>query len=287
MVARFAYSRYALALALVLQAQAAHAGTFEWIDNLFTFREDQKERVSPRRSLPPIQVYSPNYDDRTHAQWSNYYTRNDLVPQTYIAGSASKVMRPAAPPPGHGGGYGGGSFEDCVSHCTGGSGSTFIGDPGQGPGMQYGGSNVGGRTQIGSAMRDWRDEGYGGDPIGSRPGDYNHRLHASSTGRDGGQRTYGRSFEYGDRAQAEGPYVRFNGEGQVTGYQVQRGDTLSGIADQPRIYDNWKLWPLIYSANRGVIGRNPNRIYPKQELEIPRGYTDQQARDAQRRAGSR
>lgn len=284
MVARFAYSRYALACALMLQAQAAHAGTFEWIDNLFTFREDQKERVSPRRNLPPVQVYSPSYDDRTHAQWSNYYARQDLVPQTYIAGSASKVMRPAAPPPGARGNY-----EDCVSRCTGGGGSggTVIGDPGQGPGMQYGSSNVGGRTQIGSAMRDWRDDNYGGDPLGSRPGDYNHRLHANNADNYSGQRNYGRNVEYGDRAQAEGPYVRFNGEGQVTGYQVQRGDTLSGIADQPRIYDNWKLWPLIYSANRGVIGRNPNRIYPKQELEIPRDYTDQQARDAQRKAGTR
>jgi hypothetical protein len=282
MSARFAYSRYAFALALVLQAQAAHAGTFEWIDDLFTFREDQKERVSPRRSIPPIQVYSPSYDDRTHAQWSNYYTQPNLVPQTYIAGSASKVMRPVAPPAGSGG-----SYEDCVTRCMGGgSGGTFVGDPGQGPGMQYGDANVGGRTRIGSAMNDWRSEGYGGDPLNSRPGDYNHRLHANNADGYLGQKGYGRTMQYGDQA-AEGAYIRFNNEGQVTGYAVQKGDTLSGIADQPRIYDNWKLWPLIYSANRGVIGRNPNRIYPNQELDIPRDYTDQQARDAQRKAGRR
>lgn len=265
-----------MVLGLALHAQAAHAGTFEWIDNLFTFREDQKERVSPRRSIPPVQVYSPSYDDRTHAQWSNYYTRQDLVPQTYIAGSGSKVMRPVAPPRGTHQNYGGDS-------------GTFIGDPGQGPGMQLGDSNVGSRTRIGSAMHDWRDEGYGGDPLNSRPGDYNHRLHANNTGAYTGQNTYmrgGEGMTYGDQA-PEGAYIRFNNEGQVTGYQVQKGDTLSGIADQPRIYDNWKMWPLIYSANRGVIGRNPNRIYPKQELDIPRDYTDQQARDAARKAGRR
>lgn len=284
MVARFAYSRYALAMALMLNASAAHAGTFEWIDDLFTFREDQKERVSPRRNLPPIQVYSPSYDDSTHAQWSNYYTRQDLIPQTYVAGSASKVMRPAAPPPGAAG-----SYEDCVTRCMGGggrSGGTFVGDPGQGPGMQFGGGDVGGRTRIGSAMHDWRDEGYGGDPLNSRPGDYNHRLHAGASDGYSGQNTYGRTVEYADR-DPEGAYIRFNNEGQVTGYAVQKGDTLSGIADQPRIYDNWKLWPLIYSANRGVIGRNPNRIYPNQELDIPRDYTDKQAKDAQRKAGTR
>jgi len=271
---------------MLAHASVAHAGTFEWIDDLFTFREDQKERVSPRRNLPPMQVYSPSYEDRTHAQWSNYYTRQDLVPQTYIAGSASKVMRPATPPPGA---AGSGSYEDCVSRCTGGGGSggTFVGDPGQGPGMQYGGGDVGSRTRIGNAMRDWREEGYGGDPLNSRPGDYNHRLHAGASDGYSGQNSYGRTVEYGDRAQPDGAYVRFNNDGQVTGYAVQKGDTLSGIADQPRIYDNWKLWPLIYSANRGVIGRNPNRIYPSQELEIPRGYSDQQAKDAARKAGRR
>ncbi len=50
-------------------------------------------------------------------------------------------------------------------------------------------------------------------------------------------------------------------------YVVRRGDTLSGIAR--RYYGNGARYRRIYRANGGTI-RNPNLIYPRQHLYIPR-----------------
>ncbi len=54
-------------------------------------------------------------------------------------------------------------------------------------------------------------------------------------------------------------------------YTVVRGDTLSGIAAS--FYrtkrDAMLLWPIVYDANRAVIGGNPNMISPGQKLAIP------------------
>ncbi|MCP5405720.1 MAG: LysM peptidoglycan-binding domain-containing protein [Pseudomonadaceae bacterium] len=267
----------------VCLALPARAGMMEWVDNIFTFREDQKERVSPRRNIPPKVVYSPHYDENDHAAWSGYYTREDLNAQTYIAGSGSKVMRPAAPPVGAGG-YGGAGGQYDRGFGTGRS-STYIGDPGTGPAMVMGAAdaNLGGSTRIGNAVRDWRDGAPDG-AMGRRPGDYDYRVHANNAP----------SYSYSQQASpdtanraAEGPYIRFNNAGEVTQYRVQRGDTLSTIADQPRIYQNWRLWPLIYDANRAKIGRDPDDIYPKQRLDIPRGYSSSDARAAERRADQR
>jgi nucleoid-associated protein YgaU len=48
-------------------------------------------------------------------------------------------------------------------------------------------------------------------------------------------------------------------------YTVVRGDTLSGIATRLGIGD----WRRLYEANVGVIGPDPNRIYPGQVLVVP------------------
>jgi len=48
-------------------------------------------------------------------------------------------------------------------------------------------------------------------------------------------------------------------------YTVQPGDTLSGIAASFRL-DGWQR---LYEVNAGVIGGDPNRIYPGQVLVIP------------------
>ena len=48
-------------------------------------------------------------------------------------------------------------------------------------------------------------------------------------------------------------------------YTVQPGDTLSGIAAAHGL-DGWQR---LYEANRGVIGGDPNRIYPGQVLVVP------------------
>lgn len=50
-------------------------------------------------------------------------------------------------------------------------------------------------------------------------------------------------------------------------YVVQSGDTLTSIAQ--RAYGNGNLWPLIYNANKQVIGSNPNLIQAGQVLQIP------------------
>jgi nucleoid-associated protein YgaU len=50
-------------------------------------------------------------------------------------------------------------------------------------------------------------------------------------------------------------------------YTVVPGDTLWGIAQ--RFYGNGAQWPTIYNANRGVIGSNPNLIFPGQHYVIP------------------
>jgi len=48
-------------------------------------------------------------------------------------------------------------------------------------------------------------------------------------------------------------------------YEVEPGDTLSGIAEKVCGNDNWQK---IYKENKNVIGGNPNLIYPGQVLHI-------------------
>lgn len=50
-------------------------------------------------------------------------------------------------------------------------------------------------------------------------------------------------------------------------YTVRSGDTLSAIALAR--YGNADLWPLIYTANHGTIGGNPDLIFPQQTFAIP------------------
>jgi nucleoid-associated protein YgaU len=48
---------------------------------------------------------------------------------------------------------------------------------------------------------------------------------------------------------------------------VRSGDWLSKMART--YYGNMYKWPVIYEANRKVIGRNPNLLRPGQKLIIP------------------
>lgn len=50
-------------------------------------------------------------------------------------------------------------------------------------------------------------------------------------------------------------------------YTVVKGDCLWNIAK--RFYGSGSKYTVIYDANRGVIGGNPNLIYPGQVLTIP------------------
>ncbi|HEY7490947.1 MAG TPA: LysM peptidoglycan-binding domain-containing protein, partial [Candidatus Tectomicrobia bacterium] len=69
-------------------------------------------------------------------------------------------------------------------------------------------------------------------------------------------------------------------------YSVVRGDTLWSIAAQQTIYHNPFMWPLIYRANRVQI-RDPDRIFPRQLLTIPRNYSPEEANTAIQRAQTR
>jgi nucleoid-associated protein YgaU len=48
---------------------------------------------------------------------------------------------------------------------------------------------------------------------------------------------------------------------------VQRGDSLSKLAKQ--YYGDMFKWPVLYEANRELVGRNPDLIQPGQSLLVP------------------
>jgi nucleoid-associated protein YgaU len=52
----------------------------------------------------------------------------------------------------------------------------------------------------------------------------------------------------------------------VEKYLVKSGDTLSGIAQRLRIGGGWQA---LYNLNKAVIGPDPNKIHPGQELRLP------------------
>lgn len=54
---------------------------------------------------------------------------------------------------------------------------------------------------------------------------------------------------------------------QAASYTVVKGDCLWNIAK--KFYGNGSKYTVIYNANKGVIGGNPNLIYPGQVLTIP------------------
>lgn len=286
------------ALLCQLAVAPAHAGMIPLMDEAFTFRKNQKPLVEPRRSVvPPRVVVQPFYPNDQHVTWSNFYTRTDLQPQDYLSNSASKVMRPAMPQ------------ESAASSAASGQGgwpaiaeqaaqnaqdeaeaeaqpNIMIGDAGDSAMMDNSNSNVGRATRVGPAVEDWRKDS--GAQISSRPGDFDYRapvgattaqIDAPITITDANSAAAFPTDTSGDAR-----YVGHNDKGQVNKYAVQNGDTLSSISSQPAIYNTWKLWPLIYSANRRAIGGNPANIKTDQRLDIPRDYTDKQQQDAEKRA---
>jgi peptidoglycan hydrolase-like protein with peptidoglycan-binding domain len=57
--------------------------------------------------------------------------------------------------------------------------------------------------------------------------------------------------------------------GALSVYVVQRGDTLSGIAEQH--FGEADRWPDVFELNRAVIA-DPDKIFPGQVLAMPVGY---------------
>lgn len=52
-------------------------------------------------------------------------------------------------------------------------------------------------------------------------------------------------------------------------YTIRNGDSLWRIAARDAVYGRGTGWKRLYEANRDRI-RNPDRIYPGQEIQIPR-----------------
>lgn len=69
------------------------------------------------------------------------------------------------------------------------------------------------------------------------------------------------------QAKVENTATRVDNTIQPKTYTVKQGDCLWNIAKQ--IYGSGSKYTLIYNANKGVIGGDPNLIYPGQVLTIP------------------
>ncbi len=68
------------------------------------------------------------------------------------------------------------------------------------------------------------------------------------------------------RAQASGNTNSSSSYGGGRYYTIGSGDTLWGIAS--RFYGSGYQWQSLYQRNRGVIGSNPNLIYPGERLVL-------------------
>lgn len=257
----------------------AHAGISDWMNETFTFRRDQKPLVQPRgANVPPRVVLQPHYPPHEHETWSQFYTRTDLVPTDYMAGSASKVMRPASQM-----GSGWGMMSDRMNMPIT-ADNIAIGEPGDSPGVRASDGNIGRETKIGAPVNDWRERG--GVPLESRPGDFDYKM---AEMRERLDESGGREIKLDvQNAQKSENVVEFRdgddeGEKPQT-YVVKRGDTLEAIAGRSEIYGERALWPLIYSANRKKVGGKPENLKPGVELTIPRDYSKAQAQEARQRA---
>ena len=71
-----------------------------------------------------------------------------------------------------------------------------------------------------------------------------------------------------------------------TTHTVQSGECLWTISESSEVYDDPFQWPLIYKANRGQI-KDPDLIYPNQQLDIPRDSSQGEIDDAVHEAKTR
>jgi nucleoid-associated protein YgaU len=69
----------------------------------------------------------------------------------------------------------------------------------------------------------------------------------------------------------------------VPSYDVKEGETLWTIANQPVVYGDGLLWPLLYQANRDQI-KDPRQIFSGQTLTIRRDITDEEREEARQKA---
>ena len=66
-----------------------------------------------------------------------------------------------------------------------------------------------------------------------------------------------------------------------TQYIVRRGETLPQISARPEIYNDYRLWILLYRSNRDQVS-DPSHIHPGQILRIPRNLSSDEIAEARR-----
>ncbi|MDE0723987.1 MAG: LysM peptidoglycan-binding domain-containing protein [Alphaproteobacteria bacterium] len=303
----------ALSISSGLLLNTAHAGVisgmYESINRAYTFRLDQKENVTPDRPYNPQEVYVPYYDEKMAQQWSKHYAGQPMQAVKGMDGS-SRVMRPSGKPydMDHDGiktpyrymphqrtayeqtpsGYQMTERRDAINwhqQQAGGRAQIYVGEPGSTPWHNQASSGrLGVKTQIGEATSNWKDEP-GHLRFDARPGDYDYKPHGTKYyDRMVDATRLGQKHAGVDVARSSG-YTEFGTtqQGGTDRYTVENGDTLSGISSKPKIYNDWKLWPLIHDANRSQIN-DPDFITPGQNLAIERGHSTSQKIDARRRA---
>jgi hypothetical protein len=72
----------------------------------------------------------------------------------------------------------------------------------------------------------------------------------------------------------------------LTQYTVKRGETLPQIAAHPDVYNDYRLWLLLYRSNRDQI-RDPNHLWSGQILSIPRNASREEIAEARRQAAEK
>lgn len=295
-----------LALALAWAPQAAHAGFFEWLDEATTFNEEQKRPLEPD-VLPKGPPAPLLYDTQEAGEWNQYYTRRDLVPVRHMDGSGTMVMRPKGtaeaqkygyvldrngnPIMGPDGqpvtGYDLMQRRAALNKVRQNQGRLYIGEPERIPQRQE--VNLGVKTRIGAPVQDWRDTD-GPMQFDPQPGDFDYHGNRRGAARFDHLQTYtdpprrgGRQAYNDGRGQHDDRYDPRFEEHFPDEYVVRKGDTLTEISEKDRIYGDWKMWPLIYDANRSQIS-HPDLIYPEQRFGIPRDYTVDDAENARGRS---
>jgi nucleoid-associated protein YgaU len=297
------------AFSVIASLFPTHANA-SWFNDMFVYRKEQKPLIDPSAvNMPPIEVMAPYYSQRDAAEWSHHHTKANMKPVPYIDGSSSLVMRQQAKPrdnrrmkawPGNlkanpnmknlPQGYEAILWRDYVNRLETTRKKTFIGEPGFASKLPNNRTaSVGQKTQIGTPVRSWKDAPAKNNGITARAGDYNYgqqtknHYTAPYTTIDKpvapSQPTMPQHNNHGTAGKTSGLY-----QGNLpSNYIVENGDSLSGISEKDKIYGNWKMWPLIYDANRNQI-KDPDLIYPEQNLGIPRDYTQQDNANAQQRA---
>lgn len=64
---------------------------------------------------------------------------------------------------------------------------------------------------------------------------------------------------------------------------VEDNETLWTIAARRDVYGDPLLWPLLYQANRDQI-RDPRKVFPGQQINIPRGHSPSELEEIRSRA---